>query len=52
MYQRSVGGWDLDLESVTRWPSLVSKATDLRVTVRSLVLEVAGESGVIHYHGV
>lgn len=52
MYRHSAGGWDSDFELVTHWPSLVSMATDLRETVRSLVWEEADESGATHYHDV
>lgn len=52
VYQRSAGEWDSDLELETRWLSPVSKATDLRETVRSLALEVAGEFGATPYHDV
>lgn len=52
MYRHSAGGWDSDLELEIRWLSPVSKATDLRETVRSHVLEVAGEFGATPYHDV
>lgn len=52
VYQHSAGGWDSDFELATPWPSLVSMATDLRETARSLVWEEAGESGATHYHDV
>lgn len=51
-YRRSAGEWDSGFELATRWPSLVSMATDLRETARSLVWEEAGESGATHYHDV
>ena len=52
MFRHTAGGWDSDFELATHWPSLVSMATDLRETARSLVWEAAGESGATYSRDV